>query len=71
MRPDMSLGALPSLPLEKWSAVMEKKIWLDDMRPAPVGWVHVRWPEEAIAELFKGGVTHIHLDQCYLLDEVV
>jgi len=32
------------------------------MRPAPDGWVHIQWPEEAIEELFKGSVTHIHLD---------
>jgi len=62
MRPDMSLDALLSLPSGKWSDVMEKKIWLDDMRPAPDGWVHVQRPEEAIAALFKGGVTHFHLD---------
>jgi len=41
---------------------MEKKIWLDDLRQAPDGWLHVMWPEEAITALFKGGVTHIHLD---------
>jgi len=34
MRPDMSLDALPSLPSEKWSDVMEKKIWLGICREA-------------------------------------
>lgn len=38
------------------------KLWLDDERPAPEGWIATRWPEEVIALLEAGGVTHISLD---------
>jgi hypothetical protein len=38
------------------------KVWLDDMRPAPEGWIHVRWPEEAIALLEAGAVVELSLD---------
>lgn len=38
------------------------KVWLDDMRPAPEGWNHVLWPQEAVELLVKGKVTHISLD---------
>ena len=38
------------------------KVWLDDVRPAPEGWVHVLWPQEAIKLLEKGNVTFISLD---------
>ena len=38
------------------------KVWLDDERPAPDGWVRVLWPDEAIALLETGEVTHISLD---------
>jgi len=38
------------------------KIYLDDERIAPVGWVQVRWPDEAIKLLELGGVTHLSLD---------
>lgn len=31
-----------------------RKIWLDDERPAPEGWIRCRWPEEVI-ELLKAG----------------
>lgn len=40
----------------------EIKVWLDDERPAPAGWVPVRWPEEAIERLRSNTVTHISLD---------
>jgi Cyclic-phosphate processing Receiver domain len=44
------------------------KVWLDDRRPAPEGWVHVRTPEEAI-ELLRGGeVEEISLDHDLGLD---
>lgn len=37
-------------------------LWLDDMRPAPDGWVHVKTADEA-AKLIKGGnVRHASLD---------
>lgn len=38
------------------------KLYLDDERIAPDGWVQVRWPDEAIKLLEKGGVTHLSLD---------
>jgi hypothetical protein len=38
------------------------KVWLDDERAAPEGWVHARTPEEAI-ELLRGGeVEELSLD---------
>jgi len=44
------------------------KVWLDDRRPAPEGWVHVRTPEEAIELLRGGGVEEISLDHDLGLD---
>lgn len=41
---------------------MGNKIYLDDLRPAPDGWVRVFWPDEAIALLKTGEVTHLSLD---------
>lgn len=38
------------------------KIFLDDLRPAPDGWIRVFWPDEAIALLRTGEVTDISLD---------
>ncbi len=38
------------------------RVWLDDLRAAPPGWVRVRTPEEAIALLETGDVTEISLD---------
>src|SRR5689334_10309963 len=38
------------------------KVWLDDVREAPKGWVHVRTPEEAIEHLRSGDVEEISLD---------
>ena len=38
------------------------KIWLDDVREAPKGWIHVKTPEEAIELLRKGSVDEISLD---------
>ncbi len=38
------------------------KAYLDDERVAPDGWHQVRWPEEAIALLEAGQVTHLSLD---------
>nr|WP_255653665.1 cyclic-phosphate processing receiver domain-containing protein [Myxococcus sp. XM-1-1-1] len=35
---------------------------MDDERPAPEGWVAVRWPEEAIALLEGGQVVELSLD---------
>jgi len=38
------------------------KIFLDDERELPAGWVGARWPEEVIILLEAGGVTDISLD---------
>lgn len=38
------------------------KVYLDDERTAPKGWVQVRWPYEAIALLKQGDVVEISLD---------
>lgn len=38
------------------------KVFLDDERPTPEGWVRVYWPSEAIALLETGHVTEISLD---------
>jgi len=38
------------------------KVYLDDERIAPEGWVQVRWPDEAIKLLQAGTVSHLSLD---------
>ena len=38
------------------------RVWLDDLREAPPGWVRVRTPEEAIELLRTGEVDAISLD---------
>ena len=38
------------------------KIFLDDERACPNGWVPARWPEDAIELLKTGEVTEISLD---------
>ena len=38
------------------------KVFLDDERPVPDGWVLVRWPDEVIELLRTGTVTHLSLD---------
>ena len=38
------------------------KIYLDDERPIPDGWIGARWPEDVIRLIEAGGVTHISLD---------
>jgi hypothetical protein len=38
------------------------KVYLDDNRPAPVGWVLVRTADEAISLLRQGDVTEMSLD---------
>jgi len=44
------------------------KVWLDDQREAPEGWVRVRTPEEAIELLRGGGVEELSLDHDLGLD---
>jgi hypothetical protein len=38
------------------------KLFLDDERETPAGWIRVLWPDEAIAWLKTGDVTEISLD---------
>ena len=38
------------------------KVFLDDERTPPKGWILVRWPEEAIDLLKTGKVSEISLD---------
>lgn len=38
------------------------KIYLDDERKPPEGWILVRWPDEVIEHLKSGQVTHVSLD---------
>jgi len=38
------------------------KVWLDDVRPAPEGWVACRWPEEVIEFLKTENVEVVSLD---------
>lgn len=38
------------------------RVYLDDERPTPDGWVRVYWPDEAIALLKSGQVDELSLD---------
>lgn len=38
------------------------RVYLDDRRPAPTGWVRTYWPDEVIRLLETGQVTHLSLD---------
>ena len=38
------------------------KLWLDDIRPAPSGWLHAHSVNEAIAAMQAHAVTHVSLD---------
>ena len=38
------------------------RIYLDDERPTPPGWVRAYWPADVIALLERGGVTDVSLD---------
>lgn len=38
------------------------KIFLDDTRSAPQGWILARWPEDVIKAIRTGGVSEISLD---------
>lgn len=40
----------------------ELKVWLDDVRPAPPGWTHVKTAEEAITLLDTEEVVELSLD---------
>jgi hypothetical protein len=47
-----------------WAPVQEAvvKLWLDDVRPAPDGWVHVYTAPEAICYFAQGNVEEASLD---------
>jgi len=38
------------------------KVYLDDERATPDGWTRTYWPEDTIALLKTGAVTHLSLD---------
>ena len=38
------------------------KVFLDDRRPTPEGWIRAYWPDEVIAFLQTGEVTELSLD---------
>lgn len=38
------------------------KIWLDDLRPSPVGWVWVKTAEDAIRYIMTGQILKLSLD---------
>lgn len=46
------------------------KVYLDDERPTPEGWIGVRWPRDAIQLLETGNVTEISLDHDLGNDEI-
>ena len=46
------------------------RLWLDDVRPAPDGWVWAKTNEEAQKVLLKGEVTHCSLDHDLGMDVI-
>lgn len=38
------------------------RLWLDDERPAPVGWIRCRWPNEVVWVLKNYKVSEVSLD---------
>lgn len=40
------------------------KLYLDDIRPTPEGWIHCRWPQDVISYMisYKSRITEISLD---------
>jgi len=38
------------------------RVWLDDVRPAPEGWIWVLWPQHAVGMLATGNVAELSLD---------
>lgn len=41
---------------------MSLKLWLDDIRDAPAGWIRCHWPDEVLEFIKEGDVTEISLD---------
>lgn len=54
-------GDLPAV-IAKTRGKHDMKVYLDDEREAPEGWVRVYWPDEAISLLATGVVSAISLD---------
>jgi hypothetical protein len=55
----------PYSALKKWNtrpAGAAWKVFLDDMRDTPDGWVRAYWPEEVIELLKTGNVVELSLD---------
>ena len=44
------------------------RVWLDDLREAPPGWMRTRTPEEVVGLLRLGKVTEVSLDHDLGLD---
>ena len=59
---------MPIKPINSRRSEGPVKVFLDDERNTPQGWVRVYWPEEAIELLKSGKVTDISLDH-YLGDD--
>ena len=53
--------AVDAMRNREW-AVSGVRVWLDDTREAPPGWVRTFTPEQVIALLRSGGVTELSLD---------
>ncbi len=61
----MSTGAFPSDRGGLFAADVSDKhvrVYLDDERPTPDGWVSARWPDEVIRLLETGKVAEVSLD---------
>lgn len=61
----MSTGAFPSdrgSPLTADVSNKRVRVYLDDERPTPDGWVSARWPDELIRLLETGDVAEVSLD---------
>lgn len=41
---------------------MSVKLYLDDERPTPDGWIGCRWPQDVIARMMCGDVEAVSLD---------
>ncbi|CAG9214184.1 conserved hypothetical protein [Burkholderia vietnamiensis] len=52
------MGVLHSRDNRRWNM----KVFLDDLRPTPVGWVRAYWPADVIRLLETGAVEELSLD---------
>jgi len=44
------------------SKIEEMRVFLDDERATPSGWIRAYWPDEVTALLKHGGITELSLD---------